>query len=313
LKEDIQNASSALEEFEDIVVKDYVVKASGKNMTGVIAQEINETHPEMVHEEGGKLLVELPSVWKLLKAIQELKEMFDALVGGNYSVGSKAVFDEDMIGTATVLVNSTFVEVEFGEEYGVVPIVTLTPREFVNGAYKVSDETINGFRIVLQKGQDKEIGFNWHAFAQVSGDKVSSVAVNLNKSVVSVPEIVDESNETLNETEDLNVSIPVPPIRDDPAGPNETVNETIDLNVTLPDINESDNKNAQVNEIIPEINASVPEKNDSVEELVENFSEEEVNFSFPITGGVIGTNNQDNVFTKIFNFGLLMPYMNWFY
>ena len=105
LKKNIKNASSVLEEFEDIKVKDYIVKTSGKKMTGVIAQEINETHPEMVHVEDGELFVEQPNPWKLLKAIQELREMIESLISGNYSVKSKVVFNEDMVGTATVLIN----------------------------------------------------------------------------------------------------------------------------------------------------------------------------------------------------------------
>jgi len=79
LKEDIKEAESVLEEFEDIEIKDYVVKASGKKHTGVIAQEIRETNPEMVHVEDGELFVEQPNPWKLLKAIQELEEKIEEL------------------------------------------------------------------------------------------------------------------------------------------------------------------------------------------------------------------------------------------
>jgi len=86
LKENIREAKPVLDEIEDIEVKDYTVKASGKETTGVIAQEIKEKHPELVHEENGEMFVQQPNPWKLLKAIQELKNRIDKLSGVNTSI-----------------------------------------------------------------------------------------------------------------------------------------------------------------------------------------------------------------------------------
>ncbi len=288
LKKDIKNASSALEEFEDIVVKDYVVKASGKNMTGVIAQEINETHPEMVHEENGELFVELPSSWKLLKAIQELRAMIESLIGGNYSVESKAVFDKDSVGTATVLVNETFVEIEFSEEYEVVPIVTVTPIGLPNFFYGVDEITTKGFKILISEAQEKEVLFNWHAFGQEleSGiNNTAKVALDLTQDDVLPNEVVE-----------INPPVSI----------NETP-EVIETNLTVPD---------EVNQTTPEDsneinNASIPiNDTEPANETIDIFDEKitvsednnESGHVSPITGGVIGTNNQDGMLIKLVKF-----------
>jgi hypothetical protein len=307
LKKDIKNASSALEEFEDINIRDYVVKASGKNMTGVIAQEINETHPEMVHIEDGELFVEVPSSWKLLKAIQELKAMFESLVGGNYSVESKVVFNEDSIGTATVLINETEVEIIFEEEYEVVPIITATPIGLPNFFYGVDEITTSGFKILISEVQEKEVKFNWHAFAQSPRDDFAGPEV---KEVVNVTlnETIPEINITiLNETEDVNISIPDKDNNDN--------NVSISINET-----ESTNVSEEINQTIPapqvypeafpeemptggKVNITIPENNETEEKekLEKNLTDENESTSL-ITGGVIGTNNQDGILTRLVRF-----------
>jgi hypothetical protein len=329
LKKNIKNASSALEEFEDVVVRDYVVKASGKNMTGVIAQEINETHPEMVHEEGGELFVELPSSWKLLKAIQELQEMFEALIGGNYSVESEAVFDSDMVGTATVLVNSTFVSVEFNEEYSGIPIVTLTVVGLPDFFYGVDEVTNKSFKILISEVQEEEIIFNWHAFVREVGEVVTPPQVP--------SEVGNVSNVTINETENLNITVPA-----NLTDGNVTINETNitipgggnETNITIPETsNETGNvtipinETEEPNETTPELNITIPENNES-EEIIINKTEK-INESLvkkdknssqeiikedpvgeelvvegvvsPITGAAVGVGNQDNIFIKMFD------------
>ena len=79
LKENIHEAESVLDDFEKIEIKDYTIRESGDETTGVIAQEIQETNPELVEEIDGELFVEQPNPWKLLKAIQELEEQIDEL------------------------------------------------------------------------------------------------------------------------------------------------------------------------------------------------------------------------------------------
>lgn len=73
LKENIEDADDILPFFRDFRVREYDVKASGDHMMGVIAQEVQDTHPELVSTStSGYYTVELPSTWEVVKAIQEL-------------------------------------------------------------------------------------------------------------------------------------------------------------------------------------------------------------------------------------------------
>jgi hypothetical protein len=75
LKKNITNAGSALDRIAPFRVRDYDLKASGEHMTGVIAQEVQKTHPEMVHaDDKGILSVDAPNPWVLVKAVQEQQE-----------------------------------------------------------------------------------------------------------------------------------------------------------------------------------------------------------------------------------------------
>ncbi len=81
LKTDITDAEGrALDWVKDFRIRDYTMKADGSRQTGVIAQEVAKTHPEMVHAGAdGMLTVDEPGVWKLVQAIQELKADNDNL------------------------------------------------------------------------------------------------------------------------------------------------------------------------------------------------------------------------------------------
>lgn len=81
LKTDITDAEGrALDWVKDFRIRDYTVKADGSRQTGVIAQEVQATHPEMVHTGAdGMMTVDEPGVWKLVQAIQELKADNDNL------------------------------------------------------------------------------------------------------------------------------------------------------------------------------------------------------------------------------------------
>lgn len=74
LKENIQQAGDYADWLSDFQVREYTVKSTGQQTTGVIAQEVQKVHPEMVHAlEDGTLTVEQPNVWKLVKVIQEMQ------------------------------------------------------------------------------------------------------------------------------------------------------------------------------------------------------------------------------------------------
>lgn len=73
LKKDITDAKDILPDLLKLRIRDYTVISSGNKITGVIAQEVKEVFPSMVHEgANGFYTVEQPSPWLLLKGIQEL-------------------------------------------------------------------------------------------------------------------------------------------------------------------------------------------------------------------------------------------------
>jgi hypothetical protein len=80
LKKDIRDAGEVLPWLETLRLRDFTMKASGERKTGVIAQEVMQLHPDMVHMGGnGLYTVDVPDTWRLVKAIQELKSDNDDL------------------------------------------------------------------------------------------------------------------------------------------------------------------------------------------------------------------------------------------
>ncbi len=72
LKSDIKDAESVSALVNDLIIRDFTVKSTGERKTGVVAQEVQIKHPELVHVSAkGLLAVEEPNRWKLVKAIQE--------------------------------------------------------------------------------------------------------------------------------------------------------------------------------------------------------------------------------------------------
>jgi hypothetical protein len=73
LKKDIRNPSSQLPYLLNIPLKDYTVIKTGERVTGPIAQEVQQTYPELVSQgDDGYLQVSELSSWMVIKAIQEL-------------------------------------------------------------------------------------------------------------------------------------------------------------------------------------------------------------------------------------------------
>lgn len=126
LKENIRNTElTATEYFKDFRIRDYEVKSSGDTMTGVIAQEVRETHPELVKDIAPVIteeiilpngeatttsrlgdtteFVEIPSTWQLIKAIQELDARVTALEAEKKVVAADSTTKGAAGGAAVVL------------------------------------------------------------------------------------------------------------------------------------------------------------------------------------------------------------------
>lgn len=73
LKTNIVDAASVLSEINGLKIHDYTVIANGLETTGLIAQEVLQTNPGMVHMgDDGYYKVDSYNPWKVLKGIQEL-------------------------------------------------------------------------------------------------------------------------------------------------------------------------------------------------------------------------------------------------
>lgn len=72
LKTDIVDATGSLNYINKLRIREYMVIASGDRRVGVIAQEVQKTHPELVSDLGGTLGVSEVSSWSIIGAIQEL-------------------------------------------------------------------------------------------------------------------------------------------------------------------------------------------------------------------------------------------------
>lgn len=78
LKTHIRDAGDVLGWIGGLRLREFDLKVTGEHRMGVIAQEVQETHPEMVSMgSNGFYQVEIPDAWKLVKAIQELKAQND--------------------------------------------------------------------------------------------------------------------------------------------------------------------------------------------------------------------------------------------
>ena len=81
LKTDIEDSKvDALDWASSFRVRDYMLRENGVKASGVIAQELHRSHPEMVHKgTDGLLTVDQPNPWLMIKAIQELRLANEAL------------------------------------------------------------------------------------------------------------------------------------------------------------------------------------------------------------------------------------------
>lgn len=75
-------------------------------------------------------------------------------------------FNEDTVGTTSIKAGEITVKVRFKKTYAQPPVVNATPRSFIDGSFRVKDESADGFTIELSRSQTKDITFNWNAFLQ---------------------------------------------------------------------------------------------------------------------------------------------------
>jgi len=211
-------------------------------------------------------------------------------------------FNQDTVGQATILLNSTSVRINFTEEYEVVPIVTVTQLEFIDGQYRVAEKTTKGFVIELQNTQEIEIAFDWHAFAQSAEEIINAT------NVTNATEINITNQTGINETQEIEINETIENINETVNSDNKSINETLESNETIPG-------NESVEEINQTVGANKTENNETIEETTEITFVEESSGSnetgltqdlistglSSITGGIIGVNGeQEGIFSRFF-------------
>jgi len=113
----------------------------------------------------------------------------DLVLSGGLAVGGVVDFGRDSIGQAKILAGDTKVQITFTNKYKFQPIVTLTPRKFIDGNYRVATTTEQGFVIEISRPQAEEVIFNWQAFGAKDGKIFSSDTAVSDIELITVPEI----------------------------------------------------------------------------------------------------------------------------
>lgn len=89
----------------------------------------------------------------------------DATFHGDATFNRNVVFSSNTAGSATVRAAQKTVTVTFERDHAEVPVVNITPREFVGGNYRVRDVTKHSFVIELSQAQANDTTFNWSALS----------------------------------------------------------------------------------------------------------------------------------------------------
>ena len=82
---------------------------------------------------------------------------------GSTSFDSEVVFSADSAGESVVAAGETQSTVVFSKSLLSVPIVTLSPQDYITGQYRVINATKDGFVIETSEPQTSNIKFNWSA------------------------------------------------------------------------------------------------------------------------------------------------------
>jgi len=90
-----------------------------------------------------------------------------ALFGGAVGVKGPLILNKDSVGQIKVPAGEISVKVKFSSKRKQAPIITITQMNFIEGQYRVSKVTAEGFVIELSKKQEKEVVFNWHGFGRI--------------------------------------------------------------------------------------------------------------------------------------------------
>jgi hypothetical protein len=87
-----------------------------------------------------------------------------ATFNGNVDVNGRLQLSSNNTGAVKLLTGETVKHINFVSVFSTPPNVSLTPQNFINGQYRVTNVTAGGFDIELSAIQPNEVDFYWQAF-----------------------------------------------------------------------------------------------------------------------------------------------------
>jgi hypothetical protein len=137
-----------------------VEDSRGKEFTDAIWSTDGLTPDTLSNEDENEMeVIELAEETNA-RSVQAVASSFE----GTVTVKDHVYLGQDTVGQAKILSGSTKSVIRFEEEYEFQPIVTVTPLDFLNSSYRVTDVTVEGFTIQLNSPDSNDKLFNWHAF-----------------------------------------------------------------------------------------------------------------------------------------------------
>ena len=108
---------------------------------------------------------------------------------GKITVKGSVFFNTDTIGQAKIIAGTSTVKIVFDQAYDYMPIITITPLDFITGSYKIQTDTTTvtsteldgtvsaaikypAFDIMLSEAQAGDVAFDWHAFSSIPETKI---------------------------------------------------------------------------------------------------------------------------------------------
>jgi len=189
----------------------------------------------------------------------------NAVFEGNVTVKGHLAMGRDTVGQAMVLVGDTKVRIDFEEDYGTLPIITLTPAGKVTVPYWVENASLQGFDLVLGEVQYTDVIFNWHAFGSHEGKVFVSNGTTLdiiaNDMGTSELETQISANGTTPVPAPVEETEPVAPIADQPV-PEEP--EVVDEPAVVDEGTVAQNEYSEEQEIVVQEESQPVESNESI-------------------------------------------------
>ena len=127
-----------------------------------IDQQINDQLSLLgIGDIGGTITAFFKEVWFEAKVTFEKAVVFFDRVTFNKAVA----LNKNMANEVTLLAGTKQTRITFEENFfAQKPVVTVTPMDFIDGEYRVTEVSTTGFMIELEKEQATDLVFSWHAF-----------------------------------------------------------------------------------------------------------------------------------------------------